>query len=127
MLRRDNNKAAKKSETGKKINNITVNNNVRVEETEVPASNQSTRDIIMITVINATGSKIIFTYQVKIDFQAPEAESKFNLMSNFSALMNKLLKLERSIVIGSSKGDEEWTTTRNLQPHLNFNEYFTMM
>eukprot|EP00957_Ditylum_brightwellii_P160391 12209879-Ditylum_brightwellii.AAC.1 len=51
---------------------------------------------------NATGAKTIFMYQTKIEFPVPGGKGTFNLCATFSALMNKLLKMDRDIMNGST-------------------------
>eukprot|EP00957_Ditylum_brightwellii_P005297 403893-Ditylum_brightwellii.AAC.1 len=73
------------------------------------------------------GTNIIYTYQTKIDFPVKEGKGPFNLRSKFSALMNKLLKMEWSIIIGPADGkDSKWASTRELPPEDRFNEVSVM-
>eukprot|EP00957_Ditylum_brightwellii_P085469 6501348-Ditylum_brightwellii.AAC.1 len=72
-------------------------------------------EVLANAVANATGAKMIYTYQTKIHFPIQEGKGPFNSRSKFSALMNELQQMERSVIMGSAYGeDNEWASTREL-------------
>eukprot|EP00957_Ditylum_brightwellii_P014583 1098631-Ditylum_brightwellii.AAC.1 len=74
----------------------------------------------------STGSKNTFSYLVKVDFSGPENLDAYNLHTHFAKLIQEMLRVDRDIIVDTTKEGKVWTNHRELPIGNNFTEAFNV-
>eukprot|EP00957_Ditylum_brightwellii_P102812 7834929-Ditylum_brightwellii.AAC.1 len=97
----------KKGKTEKKEEKqtlIKINNQPIDDEGILPLSDA---DILSNAAANATDTKVMLNYKIRLEFPVSEDGKLYNLRSHFSKLMTELQRVDRNIVIGANNRDSE--------------------
>eukprot|EP00957_Ditylum_brightwellii_P210133 15364599-Ditylum_brightwellii.AAC.5 len=106
---------------------VEVKTKANDKDVEVPMECMELSNLLSNTTAKATGAETVYNYNVFINYPVSEKEERFNMRQCFSKLMQKLLKLDQDMIVGSTTNKENnWSTARDLHTGEAFNNTFSV-